>query len=439
MANPTVSSSGYLAYDTAHVSLRRQILRECEEMAEYAFASGLRVPARVMQTVEAAVQASGESDSGDAPYDATGQEIARLTAAHEQLAKVVTPATPRSLVILAEHRDDGSWISFLGPVPLIRHMMALAIASIVAFICLVAVDGIDGNVEINRDGGFVILGNQLFLASAASLGACFAALFQANSYIAQRTYDPLYTVNYWIKYVVGIMAGLMLAIIVAPLLVGEPTPGTAAATDAAAGAAAAPHLVFGRPLLALLGGFSASAVYRILDRLVEAVESLVRGSAKEAVSAAEEQARIRSQGQAEQLRLRMASDLMALQQQIANGGDAAAVQRRLDSLLGTMIPDRTETDDTPAAAPYTLVEPAPVGNGGAFAAGVAGAAIPDVQESANPAAAGAYHGADESGGEEPDTETGPVPTATLAAPVPANLTVSPVRLPADDDDDGAVG
>lgn len=82
--------------------------------------------------------------------------------------------------------------------------------------------------------------------------------------------------------------------------------------------------------------------------------TLFTGSTKEAISAADEQARIRSQGQAEQLRLRMASDLIALQQQIAGGGDTAAVQRRLDSLLGTMIHDRTETDDTPAAVATAL-------------------------------------------------------------------------------------
>lgn len=421
MPNPTVSSSGYDAYSAAHTSLRRQVLRECEEMAEYAFASGLRVPARVMQTVEAAVQASRESEGGDAPYDATGQEIARLTAAHEQLAKVVAPATPRALVVLANHRDDGSMIGFLGPVPFVRRMMVAAVVSLVAFVGLPMIKHVNGEAVIaDGVGGLALLGNMMFLLSAAGLGASFAALFQSSSYISNRTWDPQHEITYWIKFIVGLMAGLMLCLLV-PLKFGND------------GAAA----IYDKPLLALLGGFSASAVYRILDRLVETVESLVRGSTKEAISAAGEQARIRSQGQAEQLRLRMASDLMALQQQIANGGDAAAVQRRLDSLLGAMIPDRTETDDTPAIAPYTLVDTAPVGNGSAFAAGVAGAALSNVPEAANPEAAGAYHGADESEGEEADGEA--VLTGAPAASVPTNLTVSSVRIPADDDDHGAVG
>lgn len=423
MPNP-VAAAPYNAYDTPHTSLRRQVLRECEEMAEYAFASGLRVPARVMQTVEAAVHASRESDSGDSPYDPTGQEIVQLTAAHEQLAKVVAPATPRALVILAEHRGDGSWIGFLGPVPFVRRMMVAAVVSLATFIALPMIKHVNGEAVIaDGVGGVLLLGNMMFLLSAAGLGASFAGLFQSSSYISRRTWDPQHEITYWIKFIVGLMAGLMLCLLV-PLEFGK--DGTAAMYD--------------KPLLALLGGFSASAVYRILDRLVETVESLVRGSTKEAISAAEEQARIRSQGQAEQLRLRMASDLMALQQQIANGGDAAAVQRRLNSLLGTMIPERTETDDTPTAAPYTVVEPAPAANGSAFVSGVAGAAISDVREEADPVAAGAYHGADESGGEEAEeADDAPVLTATPPFPVPANLTVSPVRLPADDDDDGAVG
>ena len=61
-------------------------------------------------------------------------------------------------------------------------------------------------------------------------------------------------------------------------------------------------------------------------------------------------------------------------------------------------------------------------------------------ETANLAAGGAHHGDDESEGEEPEAAGG---TATAVAAAPAMLevpiTVSPVRAPAEDDDDGAVG
>lgn len=430
MPTSTPEANSYAAYDTAHCSLRRQILRECEEMAEYAFASGMRVPPGVMQVVETAVQASRESDSGDAPYDPTGQEIARLTAVHEQLAKVVAPATPRALVILADHRKEAGFFGPLFPVPFIRRMMVTAGLSLLAFIVLASTPGIDGEAVIAAKGGLAVLGNICFLVTAAALGASFSGLVQASTYISNRTWDPQYEITYWIKFIVGLMAGLMLCMLI-DLDLGSGTIGTtgAAAEDGSgvvgiADTAAA----FSEPLLALLGGFSASAVYRILDRLVETVESLVRGSAREAISAAEEQARIRAQAQAEQLRLRMAADLLTLQQQMGAGGDPAAMRRQLDTLVGTMIPERTPSVDNAPPPPYSM--PA-----------AAAPALSSAQETASPAAGGAHHGADESEGEEADddatavaTMAPPAPSATLDIP----LVVSPVRPP-EDDDDGAVG
>jgi hypothetical protein len=341
------------AYDTDHASLRRQILRECEEMAEFAFASGMRVPASVMQVVEAAVATSVQAKSGgssDEPYDPTGEEIKRLVQAHEQLGKVVAPATPRALVILADHRHDGGVWGALGPVPFIRHMMVVAILSLLTFILLVATPEVDGDVQIIPAGAFgKTFLNELFLISAAALGASFAALFQANQYIGHRNYDPQYEISYWIKFVVGMMAGLMLALLI-PLDLGDP------ATREGIKSAAS---VLDKPLLALIGGFSASAVYRILNRLVETVESLVRGNAKEMVSAAQEQARLQTQAQTEQMRLRMASSLLSLQQELGGGGDPASVKARMDAMLNSLVPDRIDDGRTAFSAPADSPPEAP--------------------------------------------------------------------------------
>jgi hypothetical protein len=37
----------------------------------------------------------------------------------------------------------------------------------------------------------------------AGLGACFAALFLANRYIAEGTFDPKYESSYWIRFILG--------------------------------------------------------------------------------------------------------------------------------------------------------------------------------------------------------------------------------------------
>lgn len=427
---PSLAPTPYKSpYDTDHSSLRRQILRECEEMAEYAFASGLRVPAGVMQVVEAAVAASLKAKregAGDEPYDNSGEEIKRLTQAHEQLAKVVAPATPRALVILADHRNDGGFWGALGPVPFIRHMMVVAGVSLLCFVVLVAVPFVDGDVVIQnvlktvnvREPRWLLftstLANELFLITAAALGASFSALFQANRYIAERTYDPQHEISYWIKFVVGLMAGLILCLLV-PINLGA-EGSTADAME--------------KPLLALLGGFSASAVYRILNRLVETVESLVRGSTKEIVASAEEQARIRAQAEAEQMRLRMASSLLSIQQEIAGGTPPDQVKARLDGMLNGMIPDRMDMQAAPppaapappAVLPVSEVAPAPEPYDGA-------------DEVVAPAHAGAYDSEDESDGDDHDTDD----TPATPAPVPGTINIAGIKPAAPPSEVEAVG
>jgi hypothetical protein len=96
--------------------------------------------------------------------------------------------------------------------------------------------------------------------SAAGIGAGFAALFRVNRYVANGTYDPKYESSYWVRFVLGITAGIVLSSLV-PI------------TQDQSG--------FTRPLLCLLGGFSASVVYRIMSRLVDTLESLVQGDPRE--------------------------------------------------------------------------------------------------------------------------------------------------------------
>jgi hypothetical protein len=102
--------------------------------------------------------------------------------------------------------------------------------------------------------------------SAAAMGGCFHALFIAHTYIGRGTYDPRFESSYWMRIGLGIIAGLVLSqmIPIGPEL--DSVSGEATQASAAS--------VFSKPLLALLGGFSATLVYTILQRLVETVESL---------------------------------------------------------------------------------------------------------------------------------------------------------------------
>ena len=117
-----------------------------------------------------------------------------------------------------------------------------------------------------ESNGIPLLLNLLFLLTAAGLGACFAALFQANRYIADCTFDTKFESSYWIRLILGLMAGLILSQMI-PLSEGSNA------------------IAVTKPTLAMLGGFSAAVVYRIMHRLVEAVESLVKGETRDIAAA----------------------------------------------------------------------------------------------------------------------------------------------------------
>jgi uncharacterized membrane protein YeaQ/YmgE (transglycosylase-associated protein family) len=226
---------------TDTTDVREELVEQLHAMAAHALERGLPIPADVVATL-----------ADDAARDAE-----RLVGAHTLMARLVAPATPGSLVVLhEEHRTVGRW-GFLGPVRLVRLLLAAAGAFLLLFIaCSLspAVNGAGG--DIFTTAGTSLLINELFLLAAAGMGATFAALSRANRYIANRTFDPAYEASYWMNVVLGLIAGMVLA----SLLTAQGGGGTAT-----------------RPVLALLGGFSASLLHRVLVRLVETVESLLVG------------------------------------------------------------------------------------------------------------------------------------------------------------------
>src|SRR5215218_3441710 len=151
------------------------------------------------------------------------------------------------------------------------------------------------------------------------MGASFAMLMQVSGYVVKRNYDPKYEPSYWIKFFLGIMAGFILVTLV-------PVDGVKDKT-----------LSLAQPTIAMLGGFSASAVFRILTRLVEAVESLFRGDAKEEISRRESDARSRATEETSQVRMGLAAQVVRLQQEVSTGADPAALTARLREILATLV------------------------------------------------------------------------------------------------------
>jgi hypothetical protein len=102
---------------------------------------------------------------------------------------------------------------------------------------------------------------------AAALGAAFYSLYTANSYIIKRTFDRAFTTHYVVRFVLGVVSGCLLAHF-NKLFIGVRLDNTALGSLAL-------------PALALLGGYSAEAVYALLTRVVDTMTTLVKGSGKE--------------------------------------------------------------------------------------------------------------------------------------------------------------
>lgn len=206
--------------------------------------------------------------------------------------------------------------------------MIAAIISLVLFITI----GLSP--EVNSKGGGVmesdgipLLLNLLFYLAAAGLGASFAALYKANTFITNGTFDPTYDASYWIRFFLGLIAGLILAVLISD--------------DAFAGDDQIQYLEQGiiRPLLAILGGFSADLAYTVLSRLVETFQSLFRGSTSSLIASQVQEEKTRLADLQSQQQMKLVAELMLLQQKIGSGAELEDMHQAINKLLNDIMPD----------------------------------------------------------------------------------------------------
>jgi hypothetical protein len=311
-------------------TVSEQLVSECRAMAEYALESGLVVPGPLLEAVQ-------ESYSAVA-------SVRRLAQVHAQLVRIVAPATPRTLLLLARERETrGAW-RFLGPVRLVRQMMLVGVVLLCCFIVTaISPDVNETSGDIFRSSGLALLVNEFFLISAAGVGAAFSALFRANRYVAQGTYDPKYESSYWVRFFLGLISGVVLAVLVPIDPQGQS---------------------FTRPLLALVGGFSASVVYRILSRLVDTLESLVQGEPREIATTRAQLAMVHAEQLQATERLRLGSTLVELRERIRAGGTPEELAATLSAILDDLVPPGPGGEPPAAEHPVSTdaeQQPAPDG------------------------------------------------------------------------------
>ncbi|KVN36676.1 hypothetical protein WJ63_34425 [Burkholderia pyrrocinia] len=293
--------------------LAAQLCEECEAMARYALHHGLPVEPDTVAQLAALTAAT--------PLMPAQQHL--LATLHRKLAALVAPATPQAVTLLDLHRRSAHPLAWLGPVPLIRLLTVSALGFLFAVIATSLSPHVSSE---NIDRGFLqsdgaqLLWNTLFLLCCAGLGASFATLFQAHRYIAASTYDPKYDASYGARLILGVIAGLILVEMLPAQLFAQGSMQS-----------------FGRPALAMLGGFSATAVHRVLQRLVDTLETLVQGDRSGDVDATLAATRARTASERVQWQGELAASLLDLQQSLDTSASADAIRARLAQFTRAML------------------------------------------------------------------------------------------------------
>ena len=122
------------------------------------------------------------------------------------------------------------------------------------------------------------------------------------------------------RFVLGLIAGIVLSSLV-PIESGADGGGS-----------------FTRPFLALLGGFSAAVVFRILERVVGTLESLVRGDGSDGDGIRKRLATTEASQQRTHDQMRVGALLFKLREQLAAGAPYEELIASIDGLLDDMLP-----------------------------------------------------------------------------------------------------
>ena len=318
-------------------SFRENIELECLAMADYALANGKEVAPDLIAPL-----ADLQDDTAEKkPSTATLADI------HVKLAQAIAPVRPATLVFFDDERKHKTLFEFLGPITLIQRLMVIGVLSLIGLIATslsTYVDGDPSRFSLFHNQGISLLVNQMFLLFAAGIGASFSNLYLANQYVVKGIFDPSYESSYWMRFTLGLLAGIIIATLV-PI---EGSPGEVANLASAGGAAAdstgttsggGPGALggFGKPLLALLGGFSAQFVFTTLNKLVNTATQFITGDAEAALASREAAMQASVGKQKVENRLQLLSKISTFKSKLDAGGDLKDLQAELNKIQQDLI------------------------------------------------------------------------------------------------------
>ncbi|MFI7588578.1 hypothetical protein ACIB24_16025 [Spongisporangium articulatum] len=337
--------------------LRRQV----EVMLAHALDKGLTPAPQAwmfdaVRDPNAIVDLAAEGWNPTTTDDDRRQNVEALVRAHRDLSRLVAPARPATLELLADYRErrrparrlpiprqkgaaaptppkpGGRRPRTLGTsVPLVRWLLFATLVALVVFVGFSAVpqaraasagvglgEGISGISELSF--GTLLL-RELFLLVGAGLGACLISLYRAGKEVGRGTYDPEFDHTYLQRILLGMATGLILAELL-PLGSGSDTPLSGLA----------------RPAVALLGGFAAEVVHSVLNRVIGALEALFNGDAEEQEEARRELAQKRADEVLAQAERATLTKLLEIRRIASSGAPARAVIDEIDRVISLVSP-----------------------------------------------------------------------------------------------------
>lgn len=319
---------------TPTLSVRETLIAECSAMIKYSLARGLNISPDLVALFE---EFSPDKTTQGASANTPPPNISRLVGLYEELCKIVEPSTPRSIYLLEKEIAKKSHFKFIGNIPLIRRMWFISIFSLIIFIALSLSPHIDAkpeNWDPFKSFGIDLLIRELFLLTAASVGVTFSNLYKAKHIIDEGAFTSTTESLYWTQYILGILSGFLLANMI-PIE-------RSIQSD------------FGKPLLAILGGFSADVVYQILNRFVEAVKSLVNQDLQATFESQKQSLKARLSEEETKTRFQLASELMKIQQMIDSNTTPNEIKQKMTDMVNRTL------DKMDMINPVTTTIPDPV-------------------------------------------------------------------------------
>ncbi|KGL62379.1 hypothetical protein [Polaribacter sp. Hel1_85] len=217
-----------------------ELSREINNMLSFAIFNGITVNTEVNSLIQ-------------------NSNVDDLINAHNLLCKNVAPATPKSIGYTQKLNKDGDGKSIFRKLPLLRNLVLLALAFLVAYIATgmsseVNNDSLDKGMMNNS--GIPLLLNITYLSSVAGLGVLFFLLKEVSISLKKGSLIPENAIGYLSQIILGIISGLIMSEIIS-FYTTDPKQIN----------------LFNKSILALVGGFSSDAIFSILQGIINRIKS----------------------------------------------------------------------------------------------------------------------------------------------------------------------